>query len=107
VLFEMSSEGARDMLFSNNLRILQAWIQELGDPTLDPLRPTYTVIAFNVPLSHDVDKNAEIEEVNNLSPGAINWGIWAKNPKFRSPQQLNGHLLLECVSADGANKACL
>ncbi|KAL1737841.1 hypothetical protein HDZ31DRAFT_12456, partial [Schizophyllum fasciatum] len=68
---------------------------------------TYTVIAFNVPLSHDVDKNAEIEEVNELPPGAINRGIWAKNPKFRSPQQLNGHLLLEFVSASDANKACL
>ncbi|TRM60971.1 hypothetical protein BD626DRAFT_354885, partial [Schizophyllum amplum] len=100
---EMNSESSRDWIFSRG--VLDLWVHNIGSTGFEPVRPSYTVIAFNVPLTHVVEDNTEIEEVNSYDTGSILRGLWAKNPAFRKPSQMTGHLLLEFANAEDANRA--
>ncbi|KAL1658928.1 hypothetical protein GGF50DRAFT_21583, partial [Schizophyllum commune] len=105
VSFEMNTETARNWMFSDNLKILHLWLAALGDTTLEPVKPSFGGIAFNIPLSYDTNDNREIEQVNEYEEGAVNCTVWAKNPEYHSPHQLNGHLIIEFATPEAANRA--
>ncbi|KAL1727358.1 hypothetical protein EV714DRAFT_183293, partial [Schizophyllum commune] len=105
ILLEMNSATAREWLFADaDLKTLHRWIHNFGC-NIEPKCPTYTNIAFNVPLTHEPSDIHEIEDANQLEPGSVVDTFWIKHPSRRRPDQSNAHLLINFKTPEAANRA--
>lgn len=68
----------------------------------------HTVIAFNAPLSIDLENDThrkEILEANHLEAGAVAAIRWVKPAARRIPEQKSAHLFISFTDATSANRA--
>jgi hypothetical protein len=105
ILVEMETDaGARWMGSDDNKA---AFCKEVGKEV--EFRPrTHSLIAFNAPLTIDPSDPSHLEEIcetNHIEKGGIRGMRWAKPPERRHPGQKTGHIILNYVDANAANRA--